>query len=74
MLLDVSSLEVARQKSADLDKEFLTNGYNIPALGVVTVESRAQTSAASPWRPASSSTGFPRVTAEEPSRPSTGSR
>jgi SulP family sulfate permease len=27
MLLDVSSLEVARQKSADLDKEFRTNGY-----------------------------------------------
>ena len=26
MLLDVSSLEVARQKSADLDKEFRTNG------------------------------------------------
>ncbi|MEZ5828567.1 MAG: SulP family inorganic anion transporter [Hyphomicrobiales bacterium] len=26
MLLDVSSLEVARQKSADLDKEFKTNG------------------------------------------------
>ena len=27
MLLDVSSLEVARQKSADLDKEFRTNGF-----------------------------------------------
>ena len=27
MLLDVSSLEVARQKSADLDREFRTNGF-----------------------------------------------
>src|SRR6476661_10091466 len=27
LLLDVSSLEVARQKSADLDKEFRTNGF-----------------------------------------------
>ncbi len=34
MLLDVSSLEVARQKSADLDKEFRTNGVANVVAGV----------------------------------------
>jgi sulfate permease, SulP family len=35
MLLDVSSLEVARQKSADLDKELRTNGLANVAAGVL---------------------------------------